>query len=148
MEKIIQRGNVRSLNVSDKKGVKKSPVRSIVIDAKGISGDAHSGEWHRQVSFLADESADRMRERMPSIAPGDFAENVTTRGIDFRLAKIGQKIRAGGAVLEISQIGKECHSECEIKRVVGSCIMPVEGVFAKVISGGKVSEGDEVVIYE
>jgi len=148
MEKFLQTGTVRSLNVSQKKGTRKAPVPSIVIDSSGIAGDAHAGPWHRQISFLADESADRMREKMPSIAPGDFAENITTRGINFKEVRIGNKIKAGSAILEVTQIGKECHSECEIKRQVGSCIMPVEGVFARVISGGTVSEGDEVAIYE
>ncbi len=148
MEKLLQKGSVGSINISLAKGTKKTPVAEAVINALGIAGDAHAGDWHRQVSFLADESVDVMRERMKEIGAGDFAENITTRGIDFKTVSIGQKIKAGEALLEITQIGKECHSACDIKIKVGYCIMPTEGIFAKVLAEGRVKIGDEVIIYE
>ncbi|OQA79719.1 MAG: MOSC domain protein [bacterium ADurb.Bin243] len=149
MINIIQKGNIRSINISVKKGVKKTPVESAVIDLEGIKTDAHAGAWHRQISLLADESADRMRKVAADIAPGDFAENITTRGIDFKGVRIGQKIMINDKVsLEITQIGKECHDFCEIKKKVGYCVMPTEGIFARVITGGGVKIGDEVIIYE
>jgi len=149
MINIIQKGNIRSINISVKKGVKKTPVESAVIDLEGIKADAHAGAWHRQISLLADESADRMRKVAADIAPGDFAENITTRGIDFKGVRIGQKIMINDKVsLEITQIGKECHDFCEIKKKVGYCVMPTEGIFARVITGGGVKIGDEVIIYE
>lgn len=146
---ILQKGTIRSINISLKKGEKKTPVESAEFFEEGIRTDAHAGAWHRQVSFLADESADRMRETFSAIAPGDFAENVTTRGIDFRQVRTGQKIMINGRVsLEITQIGKECHDGCAIKTQVGYCVMPTEGIFAKVIEGGTIKNGDEVLIYE
>lgn len=149
MVNVIQKGSVRSINISLKKGVKKTPVETAEIVSEGIRTDAHAGDWHRQISFLADESADRMREIAPGINPGDFAENITTRGIDFTRVRIGQKIMINDKVsLEITQIGKECHNGCEIKRQVGYCVMPTEGIFAKVITGGAIKTGDEVIIYE
>ncbi len=149
MVNVIQKGSVRSINISLIKGVKKTPVETAEIAAEGIRTDAHAGDWHRQISFLADESADRMREIAPGINPGDFAENITTRGIDFTRVRIGQKIMINDKVsLEITQIGKECHNGCEIKRQVGYCVMPTEGIFAKVITGGAIKTGDEVIIYE
>lgn len=149
MVNVIQKGSVRSINISLKKGVKKTPVESAEIGSEGIRTDAHAGDWHRQISFLADESADRMRQIAPGINPGDFAENITTRGIDFTRVRIGQKIMINDKVsLEITQIGKECHNGCEIKQQVGYCVMPTEGIFAKVITGGGIKTGDEVIIYE
>lgn len=148
MGNILQKGSVKSINVSQAKGTKKTPVAEVMINASGIAGDAHAGDWHRQVSFLADESVDVMRERMKEIGAGDFAENITTRGIDFRAVIIGQKMKVGGALLEITQIGKECHSACDIKKTVGYCIMPTEGIFGKVLAEGRVKIGDEVIIYE
>ena len=149
MVNVIQKGSVRSINISLKKGVKKTPVETAEIGPEGIRTDAHAGDWHRQISFLADESADRMRKIAPGINPGDFAENITTLGIDFTRVRIGQKIMINDKVsLEITQIGKECHNGCEIKQQVGYCVMPTEGIFAKVITGGGIKTGDEVIIYE
>ncbi|HNY10090.1 MAG TPA: MOSC domain-containing protein [Candidatus Wallbacteria bacterium] len=148
MKNILQKGTVKSINVSLVKGTKKSPVPEVMINSLGIIDDAHAGDWHRQVSFLADESVDVMRERMKEITAGDFAENITTLGVNFKNVSIGQKMKVGGALLEVTQIGKECHSACDIKKKVGYCIMPTEGIFAKVLAEGRVKIGDEVIIYE
>jgi len=149
MANILQKGNIKSINVSEIKGIKKTPVESAVIFETGIKGDSHAGDWHRQVSFLADESADKMRKVMKEIGPGDFAENITTTGINYMQVKIGQKIMiADNVTLEITQIGKECHQGCEIQTQVGYCIMPTEGIFAKVLKTGNIKIGDEVLIYE
>ncbi len=149
MLNIIQRGSIRSINISLKKGVKKTPVDKVEINEEGIVTDAHAGAWHRQISFLADESAERMRAIAPDIGPGDFAENITTFGIDFKGVRVGQKMMINGeTLLEITQLGKQCHDSCEIKKKVGYCVMPTEGIFARVIKGGAVKTGDEVIIYE
>lgn len=142
-------GIVISINISHKKGLKKTPVKEAIVNERGIVGDAHAGEWHRQISLLAEESIEKMRELGLKIGYGDFAENITTKNIDLSKLRIGQKIRVGKEViLEITQIGKKCHDECEIKRLIGKCVMPKEGVFAKVISGGKIKVGDEIIVLE
>jgi MOSC domain-containing protein YiiM len=104
----------------------------------GIVGDAHAGEWHRQVSLLADEDIDTLRGRGMRLRPGDFAENVTTRGIDLASLPVGSRLHLGPAELEVTQIGKECHTGCEISRTTGDCVMPRRGVFARVIVGGEI----------
>ncbi|RLF51845.1 MAG: MOSC domain-containing protein [Thermoplasmata archaeon] len=142
-------GIVISINISHKKGLKKTPVKEAIVNERGIVGDAHAGEWHRQISLLAEESIEKMRELGLKIGYGDFAENITTKNIDLSKLRIGQKIRVGKEViLEITQIGKKCHDECEIKRLIGKCVMPKEGVFARVISGGKIKVGDEIIVLE
>jgi len=142
-------GIVISINISHKKGLKKTPVKEAIVNERGIVGDAHAGEWHRQISLLAEESIEKMRELGLKIGYGDFAENITTKNIDLSKLRIGQKIRVGKEViLEITQIGKKCHDECEIKRLIGKCIMPKEGIFARVISGGKIKVGDEIIVLE
>ena len=131
--------------ISERKGTKKHPVPTIELKENyGILGDAHAGRWHRQVSLLANESVDTMREAMPTLAPGDFAENILTEGVNLKALPIGAVLRAGTAELEITQIGKECHSDCEIRRITGKCVMPTDGVFARVIKGGAVSPGDPI----
>ena len=130
---------------SDKKGTKKIPAAKITIrEDYGVVGDAHAdARTHRQLSLLAIESIDKMRGKGFDLQPGDFAENITTQGIDLASLPVGTRIRAGkDAVLEITQIGKECHAACAIRRQVGDCIMPREGVFARVIHGGQVRPGD------
>ena len=118
-------GIVISINISHKKGLKKTPVKEAIVNERGIVGDAHAGEWHRQISLLAEESIEKMRELGLKIGYEDFAENITTKNIDLSKLRIGQKIRVGKEViLEITQIGKKCHDECEIKRLIGKCIMP------------------------
>jgi MOSC domain-containing protein YiiM len=132
---------------SEKKGEKKVPVQEITIKKDfGVVGDAHAdSQTHRQVSLLADESIDKMRDKGFELSPGDFAENLTTRGIDLAKLPIGTRLAVGeGVVLELSQIGKECHADCAIRQQVGDCIMPREGIFAKVIHGGTVKPGDTI----
>ena len=138
---------VKAVCISIQKGTKKRPVPYAELIADyGIQGDAHAGFMHRQVSLLADESVDKMRPMMPQLAAGDFAENILTRGIELKTLPIGTVLRVGAATLEITQIGKECHSDCEIRRVTGKCVMPTEGVFAKVLEGGVISAGDIIEI--
>ncbi len=130
---------ILSINVSARKGERKSPVdRAVLRESHGIVGDAHAGNWHRQVSLLADEDIDEMRGKGLELACGDFAENITTRGIDLASLPLGTRLALGGAVLEVTQIGKECHAGCAISRAVGDCVMPRKGVFARVIRGGEI----------
>lgn len=139
---------VEAVCISAKKGVVKKEQDRVLLKADwGIEGDAHAGEWHRQVSLLASESIELVREILPTLKKGAFAENIITRGIDLESLGLGKRLRVGeSAVLEITQIGKECHnSGCAIKRATGDCIMPREGLFAKVIEGGSVGPGDEIV---
>ena len=137
-------GLIEAICISAEKGVVKKPVDEITLrHSWGIEGDAHAGEWHRQVSLLAGESIDRMREKMPEIDHGMFAENIVTRGIDFSGLSVGDSLNIGDdVVLEITQIGKECHNAgCAIKRTTGECIMPKEGLFCRVLEGGRVTPG-------
>lgn len=137
--------SIESVNISEKKGVQKRPVGKIELkEGYGIVGDAHAGKWHRQVSFLSIESIDHMREKADGfeIRNGDFGENIITRGIDWKKVKVGARIRINGAELEVTQIGKECHSGCAIYDAVGECIMPKQGIFARVLKGGVVSDKD------
>lgn len=130
---------ILSLNVSQKKGEQKKPVDRVrLVAGHGIEGDAHAGDWHRQVSLLADEDIMTMRTGAIEISPGDFAENVTTRGIDLGALPVGTRLVLGDAVLEITQIGKECHHGCAIRQAVGDCVMPRKGVFARVLAGGEI----------
>ncbi|MEZ7890397.1 MAG: MOSC domain-containing protein [Candidatus Wallbacteria bacterium] len=153
-EKILQSGKIKSINISLKKGEKKTPVMQAQITSLGIQNDAHAADWHRQVSLLAEEAIDKMREKLKTagsklkLSDGDFAENITTEGVDLKLVKIGQKIKIAETVLEITQIGKECHTGCEIMKQVGNCIMPKEGIFTKVIKPGLIKTGDDIIIYE
>lgn len=134
---------ILSLNISKEKGMPKSPVPGLVfIVDRGIEGDAHAGPGKRQVSLLADEDIETMREKLDTIAPGDFAENITTRGIDLPALPIGTRLMIGDVVLEISQIGKECHAGCAIREKTGDCVMPRRGVFAIVVEGGEISDED------
>jgi MOSC domain-containing protein YiiM len=137
---------VLAVSVSRKKGTaKENLARAHLVEKHGIVGDAHAGEWHRQVSLLAAESIDKMKALGLSVGPGDFAENLTTEGIDLLSLRIGDKLRlGGGAVLEITQKGKECHDRCAIFDRAGDCVMPREGVFARVLRGGYVKPGDTV----
>ena len=133
---------VEAISVSNRKGIPKSNVETArFVAGWGIEGDAHAGKWHRQVSILAMESVERMRELGAEVSAGNFAENLTTRGLDVTGLKIGDRLRIGEVELEITQIGKECHSHCAIYDKIGDCVMPREGVFARVIAGGTVSVG-------
>ena len=134
---------------SQKKGTKKEPVAEVLIKEEyGVVGDAHADcLTHRQVSLLAIESIDKMRSLGFALQPGDFAENITTEGIDLVSLPVGTRITAGdNVILEMTQIGKECHAACAIRRQVGDCIMPREGIFARVIHGGAVRAGDPIKI--
>lgn len=141
-------GRIISINISVRKGEKKGGVPTAILkENHGIVGDAHAGDWHRQVSLLAQESVNKMRTKGMELNPGDFAENLTVTGIDLASLAIGQRLTAGPeAILEITQIGKECHNDCAIKKQVGDCVMPREGVFARVLKGGAISPGDSIAI--
>jgi MOSC domain-containing protein YiiM len=142
-------GKVISVNISDKKGIRKKPVEEILVKADfGIEGDAHaSSEWHRQVSLLSLESINKMRDAGLDVHPGDFAENITTEGIDLVSLPVGTEIHIGSEVVgEVSQIGKDCHTRCAIYYQAGDCVMPKEGIFIKVVKGGKVATGDLIEI--
>ncbi|WP_414617129.1 cyclic pyranopterin monophosphate synthase MoaC [Tractidigestivibacter sp.] len=141
----LPHGTVVATCISEKKGTRKHPVDSIeLVAGEGIAGDAHAGAWHRQVSLLADESVDLMRARGADLAPGDFAENVLTRGIDVKGLPVGTTVAVGPARMVVTQIGKTCHNDCEIRRITGTCVMPTDGIFCVVTRGGTVRAGDEV----
>ena len=133
--------------LSEKKGVQKHEVPQIdLVFSHGIAGDAHAGNWHRQVSLLADESVDKMRALGWNLQPGAFAENILTRGIDLKTLPVGTMLEIGETLLCVSQIGKECHNDCAIKQTTGKCVMPTEGIFAVVIRGGMIKAGNEIKI--
>ena len=141
---------VISVNISEKKGTIKSPVPQIELRKKhGIVGDAHAGNWHRQVSLLAVESLDKMKEKIPSLKPGDFAENIMTEGISLHTLPIGTILTIGECELEVTQIGKECHKGCEIRNITGECIMATEGIFAIVKKEGFIYPEDNIrIVYD
>lgn len=140
-------GTIISLNISREKGVNKEPVKMVSLRVDhGIEGDAHAGNWHRQVSLLAEESIDMMRAKGLELEPGAFAENITTKGIDLANLPVGARLLAGETELEVTQIGKKCHKGCAIFQQVGDCIMPREGIFAKVIKPGTIQTGDTLSI--
>ncbi len=146
--KEAQRGKVLAVNISEKKGTKKTNIQSCaLLKDLGLKGDAHAGPWHRQVSLLANESIEKMRAKGLKVGFGDFAENITTEGVDLVHLPIGTKIHIGDAVLlHVTQIGKECHDRCAIYYQAGDCVMPKEGIFAEVLSEGEVKGGDEILI--
>ena len=135
-----------SIAISKKKGTRKVPVdEALLIPNHGIESDAHAGDWHRQVSFLASESIERARDQGLDVTFGDFAENIATSGIDWVKVPIGTQVQLGDSVLlEVTQIGKECHNKCAIYYMAGDCIMPKEGIFARVLKGGKIHPGDGI----
>jgi molybdopterin adenylyltransferase len=140
-------GRIVSVNVADKKGVRKEPVSSItLVVGNGVEGDAHAGPWHRQVSLLASESIDKMRSACPTVNPGAFGENLTTEGIVVCALPVGTRMHAGKTLLEVTQIGKVCHDRCAIFYQAGDCVMPREGIFARVLEGGTVEPGDGIVL--
>ena len=139
--------SVVAVCISEQKGTQKHEVPEIQLKIDhGIVGDAHAGNWHRQVSLLAQESVEKMKAVFPDIPVGAFAENILTSGLTLYSLPVGTKIRVGEAILEITQIGKECHQGCAIRRLTGDCVMPREGVFAVVLKGGTVRKGDEVAL--
>jgi molybdopterin adenylyltransferase len=139
---------VIAVNVSDKKGEKKKTVeKCMLLEGHGLDQDAHAGPWHRQVSLLATESIEKIRKMGLDVKPGDFAENITTEGIDLPALPIGTTLRVGGKILmKVTQIGKECHARCAIFKQVGDCVMPKEGIFTEVVAGGEIKAGDEIEV--
>ena len=139
---------VVSIAVSERKGTRKTTVtQAELIENFGIRGDAHAGNWHRQVSFLAAESIGRAKASGMDVGFGDFAENIATRGIDWLAIKPGTRLRIGPrAVVEVTQIGKKCHRKCDIYHQTGDCIMPREGIFARVVKGGMIHYEDPIRI--
>lgn len=138
---------VTAVCTSEKKGVQKRAVPEITVKMNlGIEGDAHAGDWHRQISLLGEESVDKVRPHFPNLKAGAFAENILTKGITLYELPIGTKLRVGGALLEVTQIGKECHTGCAIKIVTGDCVMPREGIFAIVLEEGAIKAGDSIEV--
>jgi len=144
----IKTAVITAVCVSEKKGQQKHPVASVHLRPDhGIEGDAHAGKWHRQVSLLSKESVDRMQEKVSiQLFPGAFAENILCEGIELCRLPVGTKLRIGTALCEVTQIGKECHADCEIRRQAGDCIMPREGIFAIVLEEGEAKAGDLVMV--
>lgn len=140
-------GRVVAVCISAEKGERKTPVKSVELRPEhGIVGDAHAGDWHRQVSLLAIESIAKMQKLGLDVDTGDFAENITTQGIDLVSLPIGTRFRVGETLLEVTQIGKECHTRCAIFHQAGDCVMPKEGIFAKVLQGGTAQPGDSLLV--
>jgi MOSC domain-containing protein YiiM len=142
-----QTARVVSVNVADQKGVPKTPQSEIrLVPEHGVEGDGHAGPWHRQVSLLALESVEKMRAKGLDVHPGDFGENVTTEGILVYELPVGARLRAGRALLEVTQIGKVCHDRCAIYYRAGDCVMPREGIFVRVLEGGPLRAGDTITV--
>lgn len=140
-------GTVIAVCTSPEKGTQKTDVKEAVfIEDFGIEGDAHAGKWHRQVSLLSCDKINAFREKGARVDHGAFGENLVVEGIDFRMLPVGTRLICGDVVLEVTQIGKECHHGCRIFQEMGECIMPREGVFAKVISGGVIRAGDQMQV--
>ena len=141
---------IHAVCISERKGEQKHPVEAVqLVPDHGILGDAHAGKWHRQVSLLAKESVDRMQEHVSvKLFPGVFAENILCEGIELKALAVGTRLRIGSALCEVTQIGKECHADCAIRRQAGDCVMPREGVFAAVLEGGTAKAGDRIMIEE
>lgn len=141
-------GVVKAINISETKGVIKKTIPSgVFIPDHGLDGDAHAGNWHRQVSLLAQESIDKMTQMgVKGLESGKFAENITTEGLSLHTLPVGTRLTIGETEHEVTQIGKECHTGCEIKSQVGHCIMPTEGIFTKVLKGGTIYTGDKIEV--
>jgi MOSC domain-containing protein YiiM len=144
----VQRGKILAVNISEKKGTRKKNINACaVLKDFGLKDDAHAGPWHRQISLLANESIQKMREMGLNVGYGDFAENITTESVDLVHLPIGTTIRIGDkVVLRVTQIGKDCHERCAIYYQAGDCVMPREGIFAEVLSEGEIKVGDEIEI--
>ena len=142
-------GKVMAVYISEKKGTQKRNVHeALFIEDFGLENDAHAGKWHRQVSLLSYEKIQDFKKKGAPVEDGAFGENLIVSGIDFKNLPVGTRFQSGDVVLEMTQIGKECHSGCEIYKIMGDCIMPREGVFARVIRGGRIREGDELTVLE
>ena len=142
-------GKVTAVCISEKKGTQKRNVHeALFIEDFGLENDAHAGKWHRQVSLLSYEKIQDFKKKGAPVEDGAFGENLIVSGIDFKNLPVGTRFQSGDVVMEMTQIGKECHSGCEIYKIMGDCIMPREGVFARVIRGGRIREGDELTVLE
>lgn len=141
---------VKAVNISEKKGEIKHPIEKGFFKINhGLVGDAHAGEWHRQVSLLGTESIEKMKASgVQGLCSGKFAENITTEGICLYEIPVGTRLKIGEVTLEVTQIGKECHLGCQIRQLVGDCVMPREGIFGKVITEGYIKAGDDIVVEE
>ena len=138
-------GKVMAVNISEKRGTQKANVHTVkLIENYGLENDAHAGNWHRQVSLLSFEKIEEFKAKGAPVEDGAFGENLIVQGFDFKTLPVGTRLKCNDVILEITQIGKQCHKGCEIFRIMGDCIMPREGVFARVIHGGVISEGDEM----
>lgn len=139
--------SVVAVCISERKGTQKHEVPEIQLKINhGILGDAHAGNWHRQVSLLAQESVDKMKAVFPDIPVGAFAENILTEGLTLYTLPVGTRLRVGEVLLEVTQIGKECHAHCAIRQQVGDCVMPREGIFAIVLEEGTIRSGDTITV--
>jgi MOSC domain-containing protein YiiM len=143
-----QKASIKAVCISEKKGQQKHPVDAIRLEPHlGIPGDAHAGDWHRMVSVLSVESVRRLQEKIAfPLLPGAFAENVLVEGIEVSRLPVGTRLRIGSALCEVTQIGKECHADCAIRRQAGDCVMPREGIFVRVLEEGSAREGDLVEV--
>lgn len=140
-------GKVMAVCISEKKGVQKRNIHEAeLIEDFGIKNDAHAGKWHRQVSLLSYEKIEAFKAKGAPVEDGSFGENLVVQGIDFKSCPVGTKFVCNDVILELTQIGKECHSGCEIFKIMGECIMPREGVFTRVLHGGIIREGDEMTV--
>ena len=141
---------IKAVCISEKKGEQKHPVDAVTLRPHhGIVGDAHAGDWHRQVSLLAQESVDRLQEKISiRLFPGAFAENILCEGISLCSLPVGTKLKVGTALCEVTQIGKECHADCAIRRQAGDCVMPREGIFVAVLEEGEARPGDAITVIE
>ena len=142
------KGKINAVSVSKERGTRKYNVPTVELKVDfGMTGDAHGGDWHRQISLLAVESIDKMTAKGVEVTAGDFAENITTEGIDLQGLSVGSKLRLGSdAEIEVTQFGKKCHQACEILKLAGDCIMPREGIFAKVTKPGQIKPGDTIEV--
>ncbi len=142
-------GKIMAVNISEKKGTQKVNVHSAkVIEDFGIEKDAHAGKWHRQVSLLSYQKIEDFKTKGAPVEDGAFGENLIVEGIDCRSLPVGTKLACNDVILEVTQIGKQCHSGCEIFKIMGDCIMPREGIFTRVLHGGVISEGDTIEVIE
>ena len=142
-------GTVKAVCISEKKGTPKKNIgEALFIEDYGVEKDAHAGKWHRQVSLLSYESIEDFKNRGAVVEDGAFGENLIVSGFDFKKLPVGTRFICGDVVLEMTQIGKQCHKGCAIQKITGDCIMPREGVFARVLKGGRISVGDEMRILE
>lgn len=140
---------VMAVCISERKGIRKHAVPEITVRKEhGIVGDAHAGNWHRQISLLATESIDRMRVMGLSLTDGAFAENIVTEGMELKTLPVGTLLRVGETLLRVTQIGKECHNDCAIKAATGTCVMPTDGIFAVVVEEGTIRPGDGIFVEE